>query len=339
MKQRSATLEGFRAILRVPSLGLAEITWRWSFAIAVGAFLIFAGLQFLDTLPVTGGDLALLRTRQPALIGRAALHIFHGSAPRAIAAAIVIALCVAVAWIFVGSLGRTATIRALVDYSRVGRSFRTVAPRSPDWQFSSMIGLNFCRVAATLATLVAYAVALLVGGATGTGLSPGIAALAFFMAIAFITLIWSLLNWFLSFAAVFAIGGGHDTFGALASAVDTFSSRRGPVLAVNTWFGLAHIGAFFVFSLLALPPIALMRVLPARAALFAVLCVLLMYFAVVDFLRVGRFASYLYIAFGSETAPPLPRPGPVSPTESAQDGRVDQDEPILSDLSAVPSEN
>src|SRR5437588_6654655 len=103
MKRRSPTLEGFRAIFRVPSLGLAEIAWRWSFAVAGGALLIFAAFQFLDTLPVTSGDLALLRTRQPALISRAALHIFHGSA-RAIAAAIVTLLFIAIAWIVVASL-------------------------------------------------------------------------------------------------------------------------------------------------------------------------------------------------------------------------------------------
>src|SRR6266487_2919422 len=111
MKQPSPTLEGFRAIFRVPSLGLAEIAWRWSFAVAVGAFLIFAGLQFLDTLPVTSGDLALLRTRQPALISRAALHIFHGSAPRAIAAAIVTAPFIASRSTAVASWARATSMQ------------------------------------------------------------------------------------------------------------------------------------------------------------------------------------------------------------------------------------
>src|SRR5207244_4957391 len=122
MKRRSPTLEGFRAIFRVPSLGLAEIAWRWSFAVAGGALLIFAAFQFLDTLPVTSGDLALLRTRQPVLISRAALHIFHGSAPRAIAAAIVTLLFIAIAWIVVASLGRAAGIKVLLDYFRAGRN-------------------------------------------------------------------------------------------------------------------------------------------------------------------------------------------------------------------------
>ena len=97
MKPPSPTLEGFRTISRVPSLGFAEIAWRWSFAVAVGAFLIFGALQFLDTLPVTAGEIALLRTRQPALVARAISHIVRGSAPRALAAAIVIAFCIGVA--------------------------------------------------------------------------------------------------------------------------------------------------------------------------------------------------------------------------------------------------
>src|SRR5437667_8530457 len=116
MKQPSPTLEGFRAIFRVPSLGLAEIAWRWSFAVAGGALLIFAAFQFLDTLPVTSGDLALLRTRQPALISRAALHIFHGSAPRAIDDAIVTLLFIAIVWIVITCLGSAVVIKVLLDY-------------------------------------------------------------------------------------------------------------------------------------------------------------------------------------------------------------------------------
>src|SRR5205823_14214050 len=135
MKQRSPTLEGFRAIFRIPSLGLAEIAWRWSFAVAVGAFLVFGALQFLDTLPVTSSEIALLRTRQPALVARAISHIVHGSAPRAVAAAVVIALCVGIVRICVGSFGRAVGIRALLDYLRVSsNSFNFVV-----WLLSSMM--------------------------------------------------------------------------------------------------------------------------------------------------------------------------------------------------------
>src|SRR6266700_6202281 len=204
MKRRSPTLEGFRAIFRVPSLGLAEIAWRWSFAVAGGALLIFAAFQSLDTLPVTSGDLALLRTRQPALISRAALHIFHGSAPRAIAVAIVTVLFIAIAWIVVASLGRAAGIKVLLDYFRAGRNSSqassTSLPSAQGWRLGSVMGLNFLRVAITLAAFIGCVGALLLAGSVSSekNPSPGIAALVFFMAVLLITMAWSILNWFLA---------------------------------------------------------------------------------------------------------------------------------------------
>jgi hypothetical protein len=335
LKPRSPSLEGFRAIFRIPSLGLAEVAWRWSFAVAVATFLIFGVLQFLDTLPVTSGEIALLRTRQPALVARAMSHIFHGSGPRVIAAAIVIGFCVGVAWMFVASLGRAAGIRAILDYFRLGWN----SSQTTGWRLSSMIGLNFFRVAATLAALIGCLGALLLASSpsSATSSSPGIAALVFFATVALVIFVWSVLNWFLSLASIFAAGEGRDTFGALASSVDLFRRRSGPVLAVSTWFGLAHAGAFFLFSVLAMIPIAFTKVLPARAVLLGVLVVVLLYFAVADFLRVGRLAGYIYISYGPELAPSIPTPQlPGSPLPPAPSARVDQDELILSDLSANP---
>jgi hypothetical protein len=301
----------------------------------VGAFLIFGALQFLDTLPVTPGEMTLLRTRQPALVARAISHIVRGSAPRALATAIVIAFCISIAWIFVASLGRAAGIRAMLDYFRVGWN----SSQTTGWRLSSMMGLNFFRVAAAVAAFVACLGAWLLAGASSpeASVSLGVAALVFFTAVALIISVWSVLNWFLSLAAIFAAGEGRDTFGALASAVDLFRSRYGPMLAVSTWFGLAHAGAFFLFSVMAMIPIALTKALPARAVLFGVLFVVLLYFAVVDFLRVGRLAGYLYISHGLEPVSLVPTPQLFGgPPPLAPSARVDQDELILSDLSANP---
>ncbi len=349
MKQPSPTLEGFRAIFRVPSLGLAEIAWRWSFAVAGGALLIFAAFQFLDTLPVTSGDLALLRTRQPALISRAALHVFHGSAPRAIAAAIVTLLFIAIAWIVVASLGRAAGIKVLLDYFRAVRNSSqassTSLPSAQGWQLGSVMGLNFLRIAITLAAFIGCVGALLLAGSVSSekNPSPGIAALVFFMAVLLITMAWSILNWFLSLGVMFPVAEGHDTFGAIASAIDLFRFHSGPMLAVSTWFGLVHIGALSLFSSLAMVPIALAGTLRARAVLFAVLVVALLYFAVVDFLRVGRLAAYVHIALGPDASLRVVAPESSGGPQSAarNDTQVDQDEPILSDLPLTPiqSEN
>src|ERR1700733_7992961 len=118
MKPRSPTLEGFRAIFRRPSFGLAEIAWRWSFGAAASLLLVFSFFEFLDTLPVRKADLLLLRSRQPGLISRAMLHIFRGSAFRVVETAVVLALTLGAAWIVLASLGRAATVKALLAHFR-----------------------------------------------------------------------------------------------------------------------------------------------------------------------------------------------------------------------------
>ena len=69
-------------MFRLPVLGLAEIAWRWSFGLAATAVLLFSLREYLGTLPVTAGEMLLLRTRQPALIAQALARIFQGSVSR-----------------------------------------------------------------------------------------------------------------------------------------------------------------------------------------------------------------------------------------------------------------
>jgi len=113
MKQRSPTLEGFQTMFRLPSLGLAEIAWRWSFGLAAAVAFAFAVREYLSTLPVTAGEMLLLRTRQPVLMLQALARIFQGSAPRAVAAFLVLTLTLALAWIVLASLGRAASVKAV----------------------------------------------------------------------------------------------------------------------------------------------------------------------------------------------------------------------------------
>src|SRR3979490_2378233 len=111
MKRVSPTLEGFQAMFRLPSLGVAEIAWRWSFGLAVGALLAFSFREYLVTLPVTAGEMLLLRSRQPALILQAIAPIFPGSGSGAVAAAIVLMLALTLAWVVLASLGRAASLK------------------------------------------------------------------------------------------------------------------------------------------------------------------------------------------------------------------------------------
>ncbi len=344
MKRHSPTLEGFRAILRRPSFGLAEIAWRWSFGLAAGLLLVFSFLEYLDTLPVTRGSLFLLRTRQPVLISRALAHIFRGSGLRVVTASIVLALGFAVIWIAIASLGRAITVRALIDYFREG-SFAGEGARATQpaqtlfWQGSeqpgqlrSLIGLNFFRVGGTLAAAVGCLGASLLAAAASPARdpSPGSAVLIFLMLVMFVCLAWGVLNWFLSLAAVFVLENGRDTFSAVAAAVDLCRDRTGSVLAAGTWFGLAHLVAFFIASSVVAFPLAFAGVLPAGVVLGGVLLVTLLYFAVVDFLYIGRLAAFVAIL-------ELPEAPLAAVPQFPPQTRVDPDELILSDFGSAPA--
>ncbi len=321
MKRRSPTLEGFRILFRLPALGLAEIAWRWSFGLAVVALLAFSFREYLSTLPVTAAEMFLLRTRQPALILQAMARILQGSAPRAVSALIVLAAALTLGWIVLASLGRGAILRTLFE------SFRESAASKPrTWRLTSLIGLNFLRASALLAAVVGSVGAVLLAGAASskTDPSPGSVLLIFWMLTLFIGLAWSTLNWYLSLAAIFVVGNERTTFGALGAATDLCRSRPGSVIAAATWFGIAHAAAFVVATSVAAFPLAFAEVLPAGIVLGGLILVTLIYFAIADFLYVGRLSAYVFLVEFPESVQPSALSIQPSPPAS--------DDDILSDI-------
>jgi len=312
MSSHSPTLEGFRVMFRRPSLGLAEISWRWSLGFAAGILLFFSFVEYLDTLPVSDADLLLLRSHQPFLISHAILHIFSGSGPRLVAAGLVLIFAMTLAWIGTASFGRGATLKGLVDYfgeDKIQSARPNFSAGEGARQFRSLAGLNFFRVGVTLAALVSCVGGLLLAGFASSTAdpSPGSATLIFLSMVMLVWLAWAMLNWFLSLAAIFVVAEGRDAFGAVASAVDFCRARTGSVLAAGTWF--------------------------------EVLLVALLYFAIVDFLYVGRLAAYVAVlsfpeqSLVSQTVQsPLTDSGSQSSLTPRSGSGIDPDELILSDI-------
>ncbi len=301
MKRRSPTLEGFRILFRLPALGLAEVAWRWSFCLAAVALLAISFREYLSTLPVTTAEMLLLRTRQPTLILQAIARILQGSAPRAVSALIVLAGALTLAWIVLASLGRAAILKTLVESLR-----ENDVPKPQAWRLTSLMGLNFLRAGGLLSTALSFVGAILLAGAASskTDPSPGSALLIFWMLCFFIGLAWSTLNWYLSLAAIFVVGQGQTTFGGLAAAADLCRGRPGSLIAAGTWFGLAHAVAFVVATSVVAFPLAFAEVLPAGIVLGGVILVTLIYFAVADFLYVGRLAAYVFLVEVRESIQP-----------------------------------
>lgn len=325
-------------MFRRPAFGLAEVAWRWSFGLAVWALLAFSSAEYFDTLPVTRGDLLLLKTRQPALILRAVFHIFHGSGARVARTSVVLALSLIAAWIVVAGLARAATIKALLGYFRAMNP-ASAAGAKQAWRVRSLFGLNFFRVAAFLAAAMGCLAPFIAARRSPSeNAAPGATFLIFVGITTLVCGAWCVVNWFLSLAALFAAADGEDTFGAMAATINFCRTRLGLVCAVGTWFGLAHLGAFVIATFLALFAMGLLGALPAAVAFGGMLCVTLLYFAVADFLYIGRLAAYVAILElpavpVAETVQPHPsggdlRSAPISPPSNS----IDESELILSDL-------
>jgi class 3 adenylate cyclase len=343
----SPTVEGFRAAFRRPSFTLAEIVWRWTAGATAAALLLFGLFEYLDTLPVTNGELLFLRTRQPYLVGEAVAHILRGGLNRAVLTGLVATFLLGVLWIVAASAGRIATVRALLDYFRrdvagaaSASGVRNDGERDAASNVSTkaLLRLNFLRASVALAAVFGFIGAAILAGFASPEADPQ-PALAFFLflPLAGLTcLAWGALNWLLSLAGMFAVREGEDAVGSISAAVTLCRERTGPVAAVSFWTGLAHLVAFVGATMMASLPLGFAAVVPWRLVVLAVLLVTLAYFALADWLYMARLAGYVSIVEMPEAAlaplPPAPRPVPPPVAAPPVETTIDRDERILSDV-------
>ncbi len=339
---RSPTLEGFRAAFRRPSLTMAEITWRWVVGATALALGLFGFFEYLDTLPVTNGELLLLRTRQPYLVWQAIAHMLRGTLNRVVMSWIVAGSMVGLLWIIAASVGRIATVRAMVEYFRGDVSGKVSAEGASDARENDagntvstnaivLFRIHFLRAALIMAALFGFLGAVILASfvTPDSDPRPGLAFLVFLPFAALICLITWALNWLLSLAGMFAVRDGEDAIGAISAAVTLYRERAGAVFAVSTWTGLAHIIAFVVATTVVSTFIGFASVLPWRLVVLCAVFVTLAYLAFADWLYTARLAGYVCITEMPEVVPvpqpPTPAPPPVQTT-------IDRDETILSDL-------
>jgi hypothetical protein len=353
----SPTAEGFRAAFRRPSLTLAEISWRWTAGATAAALFLFGLSEYLTTLPVTNGELLLLRTRHPYLVEEAIAHILRGSLNRVVISALLAALMMAVLWIVAASLGRIATVRGLLEYFRrdvTGYVSASGAANDSDNErdvasnvstenvgdhisSGALLRLNFLRAAVAMAAVFGLLGAAILAGFASPEAHPrpGVAFLLFLPLAALVSVVWWILNWILSLAGLFAVRDGEEAVGAIAAAVRFCRERSGAVFAVTLWTGLTHLVVFVAATTVVTMPLGFVAVVPWRLVVAVMMVATVIYFALADWLYMARLAGYVCIAETPETLlSPAPSPQPVPPPAPAPplQTTIDRDEPILSDL-------
>jgi hypothetical protein len=336
--------------------------WRWIAGATAAALFAFGLFEYLDTLPVTNGELLFLRSRQPYLVSEAIAHMLRGSMSRVVIAGLLASFLLAALWMVAASVGRIAIVRGLLEYFRrdptrpdsVGGiskdSERDVASNvsthavHANAPLPALLRLNFLRVGVALAAVFGFAGASILAGfaSPDTNPSPWLAFFLFLPLAGLIGLAWWSLNWLLSLAGVFVVRDGEDAMGAISAAVSLCRERTGAVCAVTAWTVLAHLVAFVAATIAASMPVGFAAVVPWRLIFAGDVLVTLIYFAFADWLYTARLAGYVWIAEMPETVlkvalspaplftvePPAARPAEIVPVQTT----IDRDELIVSDV-------
>jgi hypothetical protein len=327
MNSFSPAANGLRVAFRRPAITLAEIAWRWSFVAAawiLGLLLLF---EYMDSLPVHRVDRLLLRTNQPVLIARAIRRIFQGSAFRFTEAGALLAIGLAIGWIVLASLGRVATVEAVLE------EFGLSQPSGNRRVLRALMRLNVLRVSVTSCAVVAAIGAMLISNSlwASTHISAGDASILFFFMLLLIWTAWVLLNWFFSLATISAVAEGKPSLAASGAALHLCERKPGAILITSFVFGLAHIAAFVSASVVGFMLLAPMGSVP-QLVLLAQALLIAAYCAFANWLYTARMAAYVSI-IRAEDIPSFATRNPASPvTPSASEwSSIDRDELILSD--------
>ena len=302
MSNRSATIEGLRVVFRNPSFGLAEIAWRWAFGGAAWVLLLLGVLEYLHTLPVTTGEMILLRTGHPPLISRALHHIFAGSAARMMGATLALVIGIGALWVIVASFGRAATLRALFQEILnldVGQNL----------SIQTLVWIHALRVAVLLGALLSLLSAVIIAqGRSQSHPRIGLAFLLFTFLSVVIAALANLLNWLLSLVPIFAVRDGGRVKHSFVTAMHFIASNFRGVVAANTAFTLIHLAAFTVASSFVFFPFAFAGFLPGWVVSSGVLLLSLLYFAVVDCVYLSRLAAFVSLLKDGSGVEPISLP-------------------------------
>jgi hypothetical protein len=305
--------QGFSEVLQDPSLLLIEIGWRWTFGaisilvVSASAFLLLKSIAFdphqLESLTALSAWQLAQTLASSVATGTAVLF-------RLVA---VSSFVLAVCWTVLSAVGRYATLArpALAP----GASLRTC------------FAISSARALVTLAAILAWIttgfLVGMIGAASSARRDLPVSAVSLAILLPVLVLIvglWSLSNWYLSFAPLFPESRWTQL---IAEGWKFVRSGRDQVLEVSMATGILRAGLFVVALLLSVAAGAVIT--NPRVLLANLVVISLLYFLIADFIYVARLAAYAKLRMGliaqrlltEGSEAPKAHAGPPVPLQSA----------------------
>jgi hypothetical protein len=309
MSHPSPVRAGLLRVVRSPRLLVIEVGWRWAFGLGALTMMAAGLFRLLQALPLTPQDVAALRGEDATMAAAAILHVFHGTWPKFLWAAIVLLPAISVWWVITATMGRVTTLPALVPYPapRAGGSY-------------GVLGCSVLRVLSMWAGM-ALSLAIIISASvlsyrfSGARDRPNLLLYGLILAILLPLLGFWLgrVNWYLSLAPLFCFHDGVGAFAGYREAGRAVRQHRAEAVNISLLYGVARLTG--IVALIAVSAVVAAVGEGARgmkAAIAIVIVLSLLYFIFADFLYAARLASYAASLLGASEEDALSDGAPVS---------------------------
>ena len=150
----------------------------------------------------------------------------------------------------------------------------------------------------------------------------GVVFLLASLALIVIAILWTVINWFVSLAAIFTVRDHAGFFRSIRDAVELYRRESDPFVSSGFGFGVIRTVLFVAVTIVSL--MFVVRFNPARplATILPVIAISLPYFAIADATIIWRLAAYISFSEPEPeppvvaAPPPPPAPEPVAQAEA-----------------------
>lgn len=291
--------KGISLVTSHPMLIVAELAWRWAFAVgAIGILLIYSRI-LRDAISLSAADQGGLMSGDPLQMMDVATRVAANALPFFVQAAKGAFPRIALIWLFCITLGRSPLVRKIVG-------FTSAVPSSANRRFwISMTAVHAVRVLLLLIVLSAYLSATRIS-AIAFGTDPDqprilLAMVAYFVTFGIGFTIYIVANFIASLAPLY-VAQGRGALDALTDATHASIRHRtilGGTAAVNATLRTVVATVVTGASILLLP---MSRYLPSWILLVLSWLLTVIYCAASDILLLARTTAYALIVLG-DTSP------------------------------------
>jgi hypothetical protein len=295
--------KGITLVTSHPMLIVAELAWRWAFAVgAIGILLVYSSI-LRDAISLSAADQGGLLSGDPLEMMDVATRVAANALPFLIQAAEGALPKIALVWLLCITVGRSPLVRKIVG-------FTSATPSPANRRFwISMTAVHAVRVLLLLIVLSSYLAASRLS-AIAFGADPDQPRILLAMVAYFVTFGLGFANYivanFVASLAPLYVAQGRGALDALSDSIHA-SIRHKSVLsstaAVNATLRTAIATVVTGASILLLP---LSRYLPSWILLVLAWLLTVIYCAASDILLLARTTAYALIVLG-DTAPSTAR--------------------------------